>query len=114
MSATAYSPAVLWGVILAASLGTYAMRVSFLHLFGRVDEIPDTAARALSLVPAAVLAALVVPRLLVADGSLALDPSNHQLLAGGVAAAVAWRTGSLLATVGVGLGALWALSLVLG
>lgn len=114
MSAAAYGPALLWAVFVAIAAGTYALRVSFVHLFGRVGAVPPRASRALALVPAAVLAALVLPRLLVVDGGLALDPSNHQLAAGAVAGVVAWRTESLLATVGAGMVALWALRFLVG
>lgn len=114
MSASSYDPALLWAVIVAIAGGTYALRVSFIHLFGRVEAVPPRASRALALVPPAVLAALVVPRLLVADGGLALDPSNLQLVAGAAAGVVAWRTESMLATVGAGMAALWLLRFAVG
>lgn len=114
MSSTAYAPVVLWAIFVAIAAGTYALRVSFIHLFGRLAAVPPRATRALALVPPAVLAALVVPRLLVADGGPALDPSNHQLVAGAAAGLVAWRTESLLATVAAGMAALWVLRFVVG
>lgn len=43
---------------------------------------------------------------------MTLSPANHQLLAGGVAAVVAWRTESRIATLVAGMGALYALLLL--
>ena len=102
----------LWLVVLGAAVGSYALRVSFVALFGRMDEVPPRVERTLALVPPAVLAALVLPELLLQQGALAVSLDNHRLLAGALAAVVAWRTEDMLATVGVGMGALYALSLV--
>lgn len=99
------STATLWIAILAIAAGTYALRFSLLSLVDRVDAIPPRAERALEFVPAAVLAALVAPTLLVVDGSPALV-GNERLLAGAVAAVVAWRTENVLATVIVGVAVL--------
>lgn len=102
----------LWLVVLGAAAGTYVFRVSFVTLFGRMDEVPPRVKRTLAFVPPAVLAALVAPELLLSDGALAVSPGNDRLLAGVVAAAVAWRTEDMLATVAAGMAALYALSLV--
>jgi len=102
----------LWLVVFGAALGTYALRVSFVTLFGRLDEVPPRVKRTLAFVPPAVLAALVAPELLLAGDSLAVSLSNHRLLAGLVAAVAAWYTEDMLVTVVVGMSALYALSLV--
>jgi len=108
-----YDPGVVWLVILAAGLGTFALRLSFLALLGG-REPPPALAGALRFVPAAVLSALVVPAVV----SLGLDPAPavvydpRKVVAAAVAAVVAWRTGSVLATIAVGMGTLWALTLV--
>ncbi|GAA0263912.1 AzlD domain-containing protein [Halobacterium noricense] len=102
----------LWLVVLAAAAGTYALRVSFIALFGRLDDVPPRVERVLSYVPPAVLAALVLPELVLSDGTLAVSLGNDRLLAGAIAAVVAWRTEDMLATVVVGMGVLYALSLV--
>jgi branched-subunit amino acid transport protein len=107
---TDFGAGTLWLVILAAGVGTYAIRVSFIALFGRLDEVPDGVERALRFVPAAVLAALVVPQFVYTDGTLALSLDNLQLFAGAFAVAVAWRTENILATLVAGMGALWLLS----
>nr|WP_157502184.1 AzlD domain-containing protein [Halobacterium sp. CBA1126] len=99
-------------VVAAAAAGTYALRVSFIALFGRLDDVPPRVERVLSYVPPAVLAALVLPELVLSDGALAVSLGNDRLLAGAIAAVVAWRTEDMLATVVVGMAALYALSLV--
>jgi len=102
----------LWLVVLAAAVGTYALRVSFVTLFGRVDDVPSRVKRTLAFVPPAVLAALVLPELVLYGDGLSVSLGNDRLVAGLVAAGVAWKTEDMLATVVVGMGALYALSLV--
>ena len=66
----------------------------------------------LRFIPGAVLATLVVPALVYTDGSLALTVGNEKLLAGALAAIVAWRTENVLATIAVGMIALWSFEVV--
>ena len=54
----------------------------------------------LRFVPAAVLSAIILPDLLQPGGKLNLSLSNTRLLAGVLAMAVAWRTRSVVLTVG--------------
>jgi branched-subunit amino acid transport protein len=103
---TSFTDPLLWGVILAIGILTYLIRVSFIALFGYVDEIPPTVQRLLRYVPAAVLAALVVPSFVtleVGASGLAVD----KLTAGLVATTVAWRTENVFATILAGMGSLW-------
>lgn len=95
-----------------AGLVTFAIRLSFIALLGRV-EVPPLLTRALRFVPAAVLSAIIVPELLVRDGAPDLSPWNPRLLAGLLAALVAWRTRSVVVTIGAGMLALWALQALL-
>ena len=104
--------AVLWAVILAIGAGTFALRFSFIGLSERLGDLPPTAERALEFVPAAVLAALVLPALVVVDGSATIA-GNDRLLAGAIAAVVAWRTEDILATIVVGVGGLLVLQTLL-
>jgi branched-subunit amino acid transport protein len=106
------SDAVVWAAIVAVGLGTFGLRFSFLYLEGRTGGIPPAAERALRFVPPAVLAALVLPAVVVSDGSVALV-GNDRLVAGVAAALVAWRTEDILATIAAGVGALLALGLLL-
>jgi branched-subunit amino acid transport protein len=89
----------IWTVIVLAGAGSFLLRLSFLALV-RGDQVPDLAQRALRLVPAAVLAALVVP---------AVTPSGDwtRPAAAIVAALAAWRTRSMLWTLVAGMGVLW-------
>ncbi|WP_132057869.1 AzlD domain-containing protein [Halorussus amylolyticus] len=107
MSSAPFADSTIWFVIVAASVGTFGLRLSFIALFGRIDTVPPGVERALQFVPAAVLTALVVPDLVYLDGAFALGATNPRLLAGGLAAVVAWRTENMLATIGVGMVALW-------
>lgn len=106
---TTYDADTIWLILVLAGLGTFALRLSFILLLGRLDEVPPTLAGVLRFVPAAVLAALVVPSIvwLSATPSLGLTFETEKVLAGGLAAVVAWRTESVLATIGVGMAALW-------
>lgn len=99
----------VWLAILAIGAGTFLIRFSFIYLFEYLSEVPEDLERALRFVPPAVLAALVVPAVVVIDGSTALSPGNDRLVAATVAAVVAWRTEDILATIAVGLVALVAL-----
>jgi branched-subunit amino acid transport protein len=95
-----------WLAIVIVGVGTFAIRASFLYLYDYLDLSP-TAERALELVPAAVLSALVAPGVLVPEGSVVvLDPRP---LAAAVAVAVAWYTEDILATIVAGLAVLLAI-----
>lgn len=107
--ATDYGPLSIWGVVLAAGVATFAIRGSFVYLFGRIDEVPASVTRTLRYVPPAVFAALVAPSLVVVEGSVAVGPGNERLLAGVVAAAATWYADSLLVTISVGMVTLWLL-----
>jgi len=94
----------LWAVMLAAGAATFAIRLSFIGSAGRFDASPWFA-RALRFVPAAALSALVWPDLVVIDGAFAL--AQPRLVAGLIAAGIAWRTRNILLTIGCGMLALW-------
>ena len=99
----------LWLVFLIGGLITWGIRLSFILLIGQ-RPIPDLARRALRFVPPAVLTAIIFPEILLSTGSLDLSPlSNPRLLAGLLAALVAWRTRSAVLTVVAGMLALWLL-----
>ena len=104
------SATTVWLAIVAAAVGTYLLRVSFIAVFGRIESVPPRVEYVLGFVPAAVLAALVLPPILAPDGSIALTLGNERLLAGSVAAVVAWYTENMLAVIAVGMGVLWTLS----
>ncbi|MFB6193505.1 MAG: AzlD domain-containing protein [Halobaculum sp.] len=101
----------VWLAVVLAGVGTYALRASFLFLFDRLGTVPSQIETALGMVPAAVLAALVVPAVLAHDGSVSLL-GNTRLVAAALAGLVAWYTESVLATILIGLVALVAFGLV--
>ncbi|WP_331234285.1 AzlD domain-containing protein [Natronorarus salvus] len=114
MAPLEFGAGFVWLLIVALAVGCFALRLSFIQLHGWVIEFPPGVERALVYVPPAILAALVFPQLFVLDGSVVTAVVNERAIAGGVAAIVAWRTGSMLATIGVGMGVLWGFRLLLG
>lgn len=98
----------LWGIVLGMGLLTYGLRLTPIILLGRV-EIPRVVERTLRFVPPAVLSALILPALLRPAGVLDLSLGNVRLIAGGLAALVAWRTRNILLTIAIGLVAMWML-----
>jgi branched-subunit amino acid transport protein len=99
----------VWLTILAAGLGTFAMRASFLVVAHRLVDLPPGLQRVLRQIPPAALAALVAPAVLRPEG--ALDLTHPRLAAAALAALVSWRTRSVVLTLGVGMGALVLLEL---
>ncbi|KAB1198242.1 MULTISPECIES: AzlD domain-containing protein [Haloferax] len=110
---TGYDPTTIWGVIVAAGILTFAIRGSFIYLFGRIDTVPTRVKSALEYVPAAIFAALVLPALVAPSGSLELSLGNERLVAGTLAAIAAWYTERVVVTIAVGMIALWVLRFVL-
>lgn len=99
-----------WGAMAVMGAAVLILRVSFIWLEERLS-LPPLVRRALNLLPAAVLPALVVPGVVAGDGALDLSPlANPRIPAAIAAAFVAWRTGSMIVTIVVGV----AVFLVLG
>ena len=94
----------VWIAIVLSGIGTYAMRASFLLAADRLARVPPGVERLLRQIPPAALASLVLPALLRPHGEL--DLLSPRLLAGAVAAVVAWRTRNVAATLVVGMGLL--------
>lgn len=105
------STLALWLAIAGAGAVTFALRLSFIALLGRI-EIPPILGRALRFVPAAVLTAVVIPLLVYENGALDTSLGNERLLAGLVAALIAWRTRSVLFTLIGGMAVLWTLQAI--
>ena len=96
-----------WVAIVVIGVLTYGIRLSFIHLFGRIDGVPARLQRPLRYVPPAVLAALVLPGLVTLRPSVAATLLDERLIAGAVAGAVAWRTENVFATIATGMATLW-------
>ena len=103
----------IWLVMLIGGLLTLATRLSFILLLERI-RVPEWFRHGLRFVPLAVLSAIILPELTNPNGSLFLSWRNPQLLAGGVAILVAWRTRNVLLTIAVGMAALLVFQFVLG
>jgi branched-subunit amino acid transport protein len=95
-------------ILIVAGLVTFLTRLSFIVLLGRVETSP-LLTRALRFVPPAVLSAIIFPQALYPNNQLDLSLGNARLLAGLIAALVAWRTRNVLLTIAVGMMALWIL-----
>jgi branched-subunit amino acid transport protein len=94
-------------VVAGMALVTFGVRYPALTLIGRMP-LPPSLLAALKFVPPAVLTALIVPSLLApVGGDLHLSLTNPYLVAGLIAALVAWRTGKLLLTIFMGMGTFW-------
>ena len=102
----------LWLIVIGMGLVTYTVRLLPIALLERI-EIPILVQRALRYVPPAVLTAIIFPELLQPHGQLNLSFGNARLLAGIVAALVAWRTKNVLLTIGLGMVTLWVLQSLL-
>ena len=106
------TPLALWLTLLAGGAITYAIRLSLILAWGRVT-LPPALQRGLRFVPPAVLSAIIFPEILRREGALDLSIGNVRLLAGLVAALVAWRTKNALLTIAAGMAALWILQAIM-
>ena len=99
-------------IIVIIGMGSYLTRVSFIASLG-TRPLSPALERPLKFVAPAVLAALVVPAVVLNEGSPDLSPlSNPKFLAAVVAALVTWRTRSVVATIFSGMGMLWLLQAI--
>jgi branched-subunit amino acid transport protein len=86
---------------------TFAIRYSMFLLAGQM-EFPIQLVKALRFVPPAVLAALIVPAVLMpTDDEISLSLTNPYLMGGLVAFGVSWFSQNLLLTIVLGMAAFW-------
>ena len=97
-----------WLVIVGAGVVTFLTRASFI-VFADPHKFPHAFRVALAFVPAAVLAAIVVPGLVMPNGTLEFTPANPRLVAGLAAVAVAVKVRNPLVSIVAGMVALWGL-----
>lgn len=88
--------------ILCMAAATYFTRFASPLLLGSTG-VPRWLARLLKHVPTAMLTALIAPALLAPQGAVDIGPANHYLLAGLVAAFMAWRRQPPAVTMGSGM-----------
>jgi branched-subunit amino acid transport protein len=105
------STLTLWLAVAGAGAITFALRLSFIALLGRI-EIPPLLGSALRFVPAAVFTAVVIPLLFYVNGAVEVSIGNERLLAGIAAVLIAWRTRSVPLTLVGGMATLWALQAI--
>lgn len=101
----------MWTVVVVTGVLTFAIRFSFIGLFGRVG-VPPGVERALRYIAPAVLAALVLPAVL-APGST-FDPWNAFVPAAVIGGLAAWTTKSIGLAILVGLPVLWLIQAAAG
>lgn len=98
-------------IIAGMALVTFATRFAAVALLGQ-KKMPAGLERWLRHIPTGILTALIVPTLLLPEGHLNLSLNNHYLLAGLVAAAVAWKSQSMVGTLVLGMGTMLLLRLL--
>ena len=102
-----------WLAIVAVGAVTFLLRASFI-VFADPQRFPHFFRQALTFVPPAVLAAIVVPGLLLVNGVLDLSAANPRWIAGLLAILVATRARSVLPAIVSGMAVLWLLQWALG
>jgi branched-subunit amino acid transport protein len=98
-------------IIIGMAVVTFATRFSCVVLFKHTG-IPAWLERWLKHIPTAILTALIVPSLVLPKGYLDISFNNHYLLAGIVAAVVAYKRRDIIATLLSGMGTMFALRLL--
>lgn len=107
------STATLLWTMAACGLVTFLIRLSFIAFGHRLPDDPRIAA-VLRYVPPAVLGALIAPEIVAQGGQLDLSPQNPRLWAALLALLAARLTRSVLATIAVGMLALWGMQMMHG
>lgn len=102
----------IWIVMIAVGLLTFLTRLSFIALLERI-QLPAAFKRALRFVPMAVLSAIIAPEVGYVDNALFLSPQNPRLLAGILAALVAYFTKNVVWTIVIGMASFWILGILL-
>lgn len=103
----------IWLVILACAVITFLIRLSFIAIFGK-REMPAWLHRSLKYVPPSVLSVIAVQEILFKGDTLFISFTNTRLIAGVIAAVIAWRTRNALITILIGMAALLVLQYFLG
>jgi branched-subunit amino acid transport protein len=102
-----------WIVILGVALVTFLLRASFI-VFADPHRFPHAFRQALTFVPPAVLAAIVVPGLLLHEGAIDLTLANPRWISGVLAILAAALGRNALAAIATGMGSLWLLQWAMG
>ena len=105
------STGYLWAIIIGGMIVTYLTRLSFTVILPP-ERLPKIMQRGLRFVPSAILAAIALPELIRPEGVVDISLNNPELIAGTIAAIVAWRTRNTWLTILVGMLVLWVLTVV--
>lgn len=97
-------------IIIGMTLVTYFTRIGALALF-RFTGVPTWLNRWLKYVPVAILTALIMPSLLLPKGYLDISLNNHYLIAGIVAAFLAYKSRNIIVTLGIGMSIMFVLQI---
>ena len=100
--ATPLSAFDAWTLVAIMTVVSFLPRAMFL-LFAPDLPLPEPIRRALRYVPAAIFPALIMPAVMIADGSIDFSLGNARLLAAAVAALVALRYANTFVVVIVGM-----------
>lgn len=101
----------IWLTMIAVGVLTYLTRLSFIWFLAQ-REISPRLRQALRFVPPAVLSALIFPELVLPNGVFDISLGNERLIAGIIAALIAWRTKNVVATILIGMATLLVLQTI--
>jgi branched-subunit amino acid transport protein len=102
-----------WLTIVGVTVSVYVLRASFI-LFADAQRFPHRFRQALKFVPPAVLAAIVLPGLVMPYAAFDMTLANPRWIAGTLAILLAVATRNATATIGIGMLALWLLQWAMG
>lgn len=102
-----------WIAIALVSAVTFLLRASFI-LFADPHRFPHAFRQALTFVAPSVLAAIVVPGLLLQEGRIDATLDNPRWIAGAIAIAATILTRSAVVAIVAGMASLWGLQWMLG
>jgi branched-subunit amino acid transport protein len=89
-------------LIFGMAIVTFACRYPVLALVSRIP-LPARVLKAMRYIPPAVLTAIIAPAVLMPQGRIEANYQNGYLVAGVVAALIAWRSKNLLLTIVAGM-----------
>lgn len=98
-------------IIMGMAAVTFVTRFSCVALLQQTG-MPAWLERWLKHIPTAILTALIVPALVLPEGQIDISLHNHYLVAGVIAALVAYKSRNIIATLMLGLGTMVSLRLL--
>ena len=98
-------------IIFSFFIVTFATRFGCVALF-RQTKMPVWLERWLRHIPTAILTALIIPALILPKGQVDITLHNHYLLAGILAAIVAYKSRNIVSTIVLGMGTMIVLRLI--